>query len=259
MSEQYDKVLNQLLKGMAKPTPEALYNQLGRLRTEMPAWTELGKPSTSKWLGRIIAVVGAAGSGSLMELVSLRTQFDYVARHGPNESAALIIAQAIDTVIAQIELTLPAEIQGAFIPAGGVFDGFVAVSKVLAHATKQVLLVDPYADDTLISDFVPLAPEGVMVQILGDAAYAKPSLRPAAERWVAQWRDERPLHVRLATERSLHDRLIVTDDSIAWVVGQSFKDLAKRAHSSLVRMDQSSADLKIDAYAQIWKTASPLV
>lgn len=259
MSEQYDKVINQLLKDMEKPTPEALYNQLGRLRNEMPAWTELGKPSTSKWIGRVLAVVGAIGSGSLMELVSLRTQFDHLARYGPNESSALIVAQAIDTAIAQVELTLPAEAQGAFIPAGGVFDGYAAVSKAFAQATKQVLLVDPYADDKLISDFVPLAPDGVRVLVLGDDASSKPSLRPAAERWVAQWQDKRPLQVRLAAARSLHDRLIITDEDSVWVVGQSFKDLAKRAHSSLVRMDEASAALKIDAYAEIWKTALPLV
>ena len=35
-----------------------------------------------------------------------------------------------------------------------------AVSKAMASAQKHVFLVDPYADDTLISDFVPLAPEG---------------------------------------------------------------------------------------------------
>lgn len=258
MSEQYDKVLNQLLKSMEKPTPEALYNQLGRLRNEMPVWTELGKPSTSTWIGRILAVVGATGSGSLIELVSLRTQFDHLARYGPNETSALIIAQAVDTVIARVELTLPAEAQGAFIPAGGVFDGYAAVSKAFVQATKQVLLVDPYADDKLISDFVPLAPEGVRVLVLGDAQHSKPSLKPAAERWVAQWQNKRPLQVRLAPARSLHDRLIVTDESVAWVVGQSFKDLAKRAHSSLVRMDQTSAALKIGAHAQIWETASPL-
>lgn len=183
MSEQYDKVLNQLLKSMEKPTPEALYHQLGRLRSEMPVWSELGKPSTSKWIGRTLAVVDAT-DGSLMELVSLRTQFDHLARHGPNEKSALIIAQAIDTVVARIELKLPAEAQGAFIPAGGVFDGYAAVSKALAQGTKAIMLIDPYADDKLISDFVPLAPEGVRVLVLGDAHYAKPSLKPATERWV---------------------------------------------------------------------------
>lgn len=131
--------------------------------------------------------------------------------------------------MAKLELRLPAEAQGAFIPAGGVFDGFQAVLKAMGTAQKDVLIVDPYADDKLISDFVPLAPEGVPIFVLSDAQNAKPSLKPATERWVAQWQQKRPLQVRLAPARSLHDRLLVADGSTAWVVGQSFKDLAKRA------------------------------
>jgi len=55
---------------------------------------------------------------------------------------------------------------------------------------------------------------------------AKPSLKPAAERWIAQWQAKRPLEVRQAPAKSLHDRLIITDGATAWVVWQSFKDLA---------------------------------
>jgi hypothetical protein len=63
-------------------------------------------------------------------------------------------------------LKLPAQAQGAFIPAGGVYDGFQAVSKAIDGAQKHVFLVDLYGDDKLISDFVPLAPEGLPVFIL---------------------------------------------------------------------------------------------
>jgi len=42
-------------------------------------------------------------------------------------------------------------------------------------------------------------------------------------------------------------------------VGNGFKDLAKRAHSSLVRMDPDSAALKIGAHIAMWGTATKLV
>lgn len=83
-------------------------------------------------------------------------------------------------------------------------------------------------------------------------------MKPAAERWIAQYQKARPLQVRLAPAKTLHDRLIVTDKSVAWVIGQSFKDLAKRAHTSLVRMDPESGGLKISAYKAIWASATPL-
>jgi hypothetical protein len=258
MKEEYDKVMNQLLKSMEKPSAEALYHQLGRLRNDMPPASQLGKPSSSKWIGGVLAVVEAT-EYSTIELVSLRSYFDFVNRHGCTDATANMIAQNMDTVLAKLELKLPAQAQGAFIPAGGVFDGYQAVSKAAAAATKHVFLIDPYGDDQLISDFVPLAPEGLPVYILSDEQYAKPSLKPAVERWVAQWKTKRPLEVRLAPARSLHDRLLVTDGTVAWVVGQSFKDLAKRAHSSLVRMDQESGTLKINAHVEIWKSAAKLI
>jgi hypothetical protein len=229
--EQYKKVVNQMLKGMEKPTPEALYHQLGRLRNEMPPVQELGTAAASKWAGRAIALVEAV-EGTVMEQATLRTYLDHATHNKLSVESANMIARVIDTVITKVELRLPAEAQGAFIPAGGVFDGYQAVAKALATARKQVFLIDPYGDNNLISDFVPLAPEGLPVLIMCDEQYAKPSLKPVAERWIAQWQQKRPLEVRLSSPRSLHDRLIVTDSNTAWVVGQSFKDLAKRAHSS---------------------------
>jgi hypothetical protein len=256
MSDQSQKVINQLLRSMEKPTPEMLYHQLGRARNEVPLWNMLGRPETSKWTARVLAVVEAADC--TMELVTLRSYFDFVARHGSSERTGVLIAQAIDTVLAKLELKLPVDIQGAFIPAGGVHDGYQAVSKVVGAAQRQVLFVDPYGDDTLVSDFVALAPEAVPVIVLSDAHYSKPSLKPGAERWIQQWKAKRPLEVRVAPARSLHDRLVVVDGSVAYVVGQSFKDLAKRANSSLIRMDPDSAALKIAAHMAMWQVATIL-
>ena len=214
MAAQYEKVLNQMLKSMEKPTPEMLYHQLGRARNEMPAWSMLGRPEASKWTGRVLAVVEAANC--TIELVNLRIYFEGAARQGSSEKIGLLIAQTIDTVLAKLELKLPADMQGAFIPAGGVFDGYQACSKALGIAQKHAMLVDPYTDDTLISAFVALAPETVPVYVLTDAQTAKPSLKPAAERWIAQHGAKRPLEVRQAPAKSLHDRLIITDGSAAW-------------------------------------------
>src|SRR5262249_1208512 len=163
--------------------------------------------------------------------------FDFVNRHGCSAASSTMIAQNIDTVLAKLELRLPAGTGGAFIPAGGVHDGYQAVSKAASTAAKHVFFIDPYADDQLISHFLPLVRGGLAPCARRDEQYGKPSLKRAAEGWVPQWKDKRPLEVRIAPARSLHDRLLVIDGDTAYVVGQSFKDLAKRAHSSLVRMD----------------------
>ena len=43
------------------------------------------------------------------------------------------------------------------------------------------------------------------------------------------------------------------------MLGQSFKDLAKRSHTSLVRISrQDTGKLKIEAYELMWSSATPL-
>lgn len=86
----------------------------------------------------------------------------------------------------------------------------------------------------------------------------KPTLRPAAVRWTAQYGTSRPLAVKLAAARLLHDRLIAIDDTTAWVLTQSLNAFATRSPASIVRIDDETASLKIAAYQTIWGQATPL-
>jgi hypothetical protein len=149
-------------------------------------------------------------------------------------------------------------VQGAFIAAGQSFDAFAAVGKVLSTAKSDVLMIDPYADATVLWDYAVAAPEQVSVRVLADAAHPQPSLKPAAERWMKQFGPTRPLSVRLAAARTLHDRAILVDRTTAWTLGQSFKDLVARAHTTLSRLDREQGALKIAAYEDMWAAATPL-
>jgi hypothetical protein len=73
-----------------------------------------------------------------------------------------------------------------------------------------------------------------------------------------QFGPARPLSVRLAAPKTLHDRLILIDGATAWTLGQSFKDLVARSHTSLARLDREAGALKIAAYEKMWSTAVPL-
>jgi hypothetical protein len=122
-----------------------------------------------------------------------------------------------------------------------------------------VLVVDPYADANLLTEFAVLVPEGVRIMVLADNALSKPALRPTAQAWVQQYAQARPLEVRLAPGKSLHDRLIIVDDREAWTVGQSFNAFAKRAHTSVVRVDLETASMKAAEYRSIWMAADPVL
>jgi pimeloyl-ACP methyl ester carboxylesterase len=236
-------------------SPEELYLQLGNLVMEMPDLAHCPiTPEVNRWLGRASALVEEAG----LDVVPLQVAWENLS--GPlREMNAGTITSAVYHALAKVELIAPARVQGSFIAAGNTLDAYAAVGRVLGIAKTDVLLVDPSADEKIVTEYALLAPESVAVQILADAADYKKTLKPAAERWSQQFGKARaPLEVRLAPRKTLHDRLIIVDNADVWGVGQSFNKLAERAHTSLVRMDPETGILKIAAYLEIWQRATVL-
>lgn len=161
--------------------------------------------------------------------------------------------------LARAERDAPRALQGAFIPIGGNFTAHAAISEVLETATMRIVLVDPYADIKILSDFAILATGETKVGILADEVNVKPTLKPAATAWKKEYGDSRPLEIRLAQAKSLHDRLILVDDQHVWNIGQSFKDIGLRSPTSLQKLDTDTARLKIRAYQEIWDRSSEQV
>jgi hypothetical protein len=235
-------------------TAEAIYLRLGSLIADAPNLKADPTPETRSWIARVFAVIEA---GNLLDMVSI-VQFkvasqalDGVLREMNADTILAITHQAL----AKAELHAPAELQGAFIATGHAFDAFAAVGKALGTATADVFIIDPYADAKLLTDYAVLAPETVSVRVLAGKMYSK-ALKPAAEHWRQQMKQ--PLEVRLGAPGSLHDRLILIDGKTAFVIGQSFKDLATRAHTSLARLPPDAGKLKVEAYELMWSSATPL-
>lgn len=244
--------------------PEALYRQLGQLVAEMP--NDLAGPSpisadTHRWLARAAALIGEgtnrADTTSLMDYISFKSSSDGLVGI-LREQNAHHIATILHRALARAEMNAPATAQGAFIPVGAEFDVFQAIGKVLRAATKDVFIVDAYMDAKVLTDFAPLAPERVAVRLLTDSAYTKPeTMQPPAARWTKQYGAARPLEIRLTAPRLLHDRLIVVDGAHVWSITQSLKDFAARSPASVLRVDSDLAQLKVDAYSQLWVSATP--
>lgn len=135
-----------------------------------------------------------------------------------------------------------------------------AIGKVLKEAQSRLLVVDPYLDHTILTDFAAMAAEGVKIDLLADAFAPKTiaTLVPAVQRWAAQYGAKRPIEARATAPRLLHDRLIVVDDAKVWTVSQSFKDLATRSPASITVSPAEVATLKSAAYSDMWATATPL-
>jgi hypothetical protein len=236
--------------------PESLYMQLGRLVETMPNLNLAGPLSadTQLWLARASALVREGGNYADAAMINTAVSQFYERHHSNIQTIISVVYRAL----ARAELDAPATAQGAFIPAGHVFDGFNAVGKVLFGAKVAALIVDPYMDAKALTDFAILAPDGVPIRLLADAGKHKPTLEPAARRRTTQ-HTSRPLEVRLLPAHSLHDRLIVIDQKDVWVLGQSLNGFAVHAPTSIVRVvDAETAALKIEAYEGLWQAATPL-
>lgn len=236
--------------------PEILYRQLGRLIETMPDLLEVHVSNeVHLWLARAYALVKEVGNLADPVLFSVAiNNLGTTAR----AQAAREVKNIVFRAFAVAEMGAPAGASGAFIPVGASFDAFAALSKVLQTATKDVLIIDPYMDETALTEFGGAVPENVCLRLMADEASCKSTLQPAANKWVQQYGITRPLLVRLAPQKTLHDRAIFIDQTTAWTLTQSLKDFAKRAPAEIVRADDTAA-LKIAAYAEVWASAQVII
>jgi hypothetical protein len=247
---------------LRKMDTAALYAQLGRLIESMPnllqklpfnktTYMSLG-PTELMWLGRAEALVaealGLAGELEFKTINQNSAQY--------RDWWAAEIPKILYRALAQVEMELPAPSTGAFIPAGNAFDALKAVQRIFSLAKTDVLVVDPYLDDKILTEFALFVQETLTIRLLADASAVKATLFPSLRSWKKQYGSGRPVTAKLAPARSLHDRLIIIDSMRIWTVGQSFRDLAVRAPTSFVEADSETAALKIAAYGAIWETAS---
>lgn len=239
--------------------PESIYRQLGQLVAEMPNLDCRGDytPEMFKWLGR--ASVLASQVLKQVDTAILDSAINHLT--GPLRSInAHQVTTMIHRALAIAEDNAPAGLQGAFIPVGASFDELQVISKVIGQAGKEVLIVDPYMDAKALTDFAVLAPEGITLCLLNDSFSTKPeAVVPAAERWIKQYGDSRPLEVRQTVPRALHDRLIIVDRTCVWSLTQSLKDFAGRSPASVIRIEGDVASMKLDAYGRIWEESKSLL
>ena len=240
------------------------YVSLGRLIEAAPNLVGTGNysPEIIQWLSRGYALVAASKDISeanffrnfMNEAIDAYSLVYSDRRIGLSKQIMAILYRQL----ALAELEAPAAVQGAFIPAGNALDAMAAFSKVANRATQDLLIIDPYMDEKTLTDFAPTAHEGVSIRLLADAHYVKATFGPAVSRWLAQYGSKRPLSARLATAKTLHDRLLLIDVKEVWIITQSLNAIAERSPASIVRVEGDTSSDKIAAYQDIWSKSPPL-
>lgn len=237
--------------------PENLYSQIKLHIQRIPNFSSVRDilDEDRRWVAKALALVSASGNVVVTAKVSVAASSLRPTPEGFTHFNEIYMGLLV--VMEGLELILPASLSGTFIPAGSTFDAHAAFSRVVSQAKKDVLLVDPYLDEKALTEFGQSVPDGVMYRLLGGVGKIRPSLEPAGRKWVHQNGVKRPLEVRLAPEKELHDRAIFIDKEQPWTMSQSLNALATRSHAEIL-LSMGIAELKIPAYEAIWDAATPM-
>lgn len=130
--------------------------------------------------------------------------------------------ETIKNKVEQIDLQLNSKLiptQGVFFD-GQIFDAYELVSKIIRSATKEIILIDNYVDETVLTH---LSKRQADVEAIIYTKSISRALQLDLERHNCQYP---PIQVRELRES--HDRFLIIDRTTLYHIGASLKDLGKR-------------------------------
>jgi hypothetical protein len=127
-----------------------------------------------------------------------------------------------DLLVATGALPMPMEPNQVYLPAGSQHDAYVELRKIVQLAKQDMLIVDPYVDETLWELLTNVHPT-LNLRILTEQM--KKDFRLEARKFSAQHGNA----IEVRTTSKYHDRFIVEDGQRCWHIGASIKDAGNKA------------------------------
>ena len=148
------------------------------------------------------------------------------------EDNAQKLTEKVETIDLQIKANLPPN-QGIFFN-GQVFDAYTFVSDLIRTAKKNIILIDNYIDDTVLTHFTKRK-EGVTLSI-----YTK-NISKQLQLDVKKHNVQYP-PVTVHRFKEAHDRFLIIDNEDVYHFGASLKDLGKKWFA-FSKMDKNSISI----------------
>ncbi len=127
--------------------------------------------------------------------------------------------EKLEQVFKALEAGKPEPQQGIFFD-GQIFDAYVFVADIIKKAKSEIILLDNYVDETVLTLFAK-RPKKVSVTIFTKAIH-KP-LQLDAEKYNSQYQS-----ITIKTFSYSHDRFLIIDGKELYHLGASLKDLGKK-------------------------------
>jgi len=231
-------------------TPHVLLEKFRSLLQSMPPLEGRGHYTQEQftWLGKANAVMHEWDE---MQSIPFKAAVNGLIHNIDRPGNYGVVVAFIHDVIARVEHLLPQNGGQAFGP-GAAYDFFRALNDLVASATTQILIVDPYLDAEVFQGYLQSLKHSVSVRLL--ATKYIDNVRVAAEKYRAQF----CTNVELRRSTDIHDRVIFVDDDQCWVLGASIKDAALKKPTYLAPVAADVAVEKRKQYEAIWTASTPI-
>jgi hypothetical protein len=130
--------------------------------------------------------------------------------------------ESIKNKVDQIDLQLNSQLiptQGIFFD-GQIFDAYELMSRIIRSATKEIILIDNYIDETVLTHL------GKRTENVAAIIYTK-SISKTLKLDLEKHNNQYP-PIQLQELRDSHDRFLIIDRKELYHVGASLKDLGKK-------------------------------
>lgn len=143
------------------------------------------------------------------------------------------------------------EVREVFFPKGSPWDAHVVLQGLFAEATRELTIVDAYADTTIFQMLSRRPMTGLIVHILC-SKYAS-ALSAEAKRFGAQYGG---VTIEIRQSRDFHDRFVVIDGNTCVHIGASIKDAGRTACMISRIEDDVTRSALLNALATAWTEAT---
>ena len=145
----------------------------------------------------------------------------------------------------------PVDANPVYLPAGSQHDAYVELRKIVQLAKSDMLIVDPYVDETLW-DLLSNMQSSVKLRVL--TQQMKKDFRLEARKFSAQHGNA----IEVRTTSKYHDRFIVQDNQSCWHIGASIKDAGNKAFAFSELLRPELVKFVIADVENEWSASSPV-
>jgi len=231
-------------------TLQVLLEKLRSLLRSIPPLEGRGEYTQEQfaWLGKANAVMHEWDE---IQSIPFKVAVTGLIRNADRRGNYGVVVSSIHDVIARLENALPQNGGQAFGP-GAAYDLFRALNDLVASATAQILVVDPYLDADVFDGYLHALKPAVSARLLANRYIA--NARVAADKYKAQT----GANVELRRSNDIHDRVLFVDNDECWVLGASIKDAALKKPTYLAPLAPDVAAEKRRIYEIIWAAGTPI-